>query len=143
MYRPGEVAMNANVDADSVATLEELNRAIAELEQRRDARAIERLDTLISPKLVFRRANGSVVRKAEFMAGLNGPSPFVSRSSDDISVAIVGSRALVTLVVAATKPDGSTARYRNVRMWDQREDGWSLEVWFNEELASLASPGPK
>ena len=118
------------------AELTELNHLIAELEQRRDAAAVRRLDALVAPDLVFRRANGAVVGKPGFLAGLDGPSPFSSRRSEDVVVCLVGTRALVTLVVVTTAPDGSVARYRNVRVWERRDDGWSLSVWFNEELPS-------
>jgi hypothetical protein len=128
-----EDAMGAKADQDPIETeLIQLNHSIAELEQRRDPGAIARLDALIAPELIFRRADGTVVGKAEFMAGLQGPSPFASRTSEAVTAVVVGSRALVTLIVVTTRPDGSSARYRNVRVWDRRADGWSLGVWFNE-----------
>lgn len=107
--------MDATDEAGPEHELTELNRSIADLEQQRDAEAIARLDALISPSLIIRRSNGSVVGKAEFMAGLEGPSPFASRTSDEISVAAVGGRALVALVVATERPDGSSQRFPKTR----------------------------
>lgn len=115
-------------------TLIELNRAVADLEQRRDADAVGQLNSLISPDLIFRRATGQVVSKSQFMHDLQEPSPFASRESEDIHVDVIGSRALVTLTVVTTKQDGAFAHFRNVRVFFRHGEAWSLEVWFNEKL---------
>ena len=47
--------------------LERINSSIGTWEQERDAEAIEKLDVLLSPELLFRRADGSIVGKPEFM----------------------------------------------------------------------------
>jgi len=70
------------------AELTELNHLIAELEQRRDAAAVRRLDGLVAPDLVFRRANGAVVGKPGFLAGLDGPSPLGEARDGDLADAI-------------------------------------------------------
>lgn len=114
-----------------------LNTDIAAWEQRRDAEAIGRLDECLSPDLVFRKADRTVVRKDTFMKALQGPSPFTSRESRDVAVAPFDDRALVTLTVVGTKADGSVGRYRNVRVFVRREGRWQLEVWFNDDVTSL------
>ncbi len=118
--------------------LESLNRNVAEWEQRRDAEAKQELDACLSADLVFRRADGTVVGKPAFMRGLEGESPFSRRESRDVTVMVMGARALVTLTVLATsKGDGTTSRYRNVRVFFRREGRWLLEVWFNDDTTDL------
>lgn len=56
--------------------LKRINLSIARWKQERDAGAVEQLDDIISPELVFRRADKTVAGKQEFMAGLREPSPF-------------------------------------------------------------------
>jgi hypothetical protein len=118
--------------------LEKLNRQLADWEQRRDAEAKRRLNECLSPELIFRRADQSVVDKTAFMRGLDGESPFSSRESRDVSVTVVGDRALVTLYVLATrKNDGSVRRYRNIRVFFRRDARWMLEVWFNDDVTQM------
>jgi hypothetical protein len=109
-------------------------RSVAEWEQQRDAAAKHQLDELIAQDFIFRRADGSVVGKAEFIAGLDGPSPFSSRRSEDIAVTVTGSRALAVLTVVTARADGTLGRFRNVRAFARTASGWSLDVWFNDEL---------
>jgi hypothetical protein len=117
--------------------LEQINSSIGTWEQERDAEAIEKLGELLSPELLFRRADGSVVGKPEFMKALRGPSPFATRAAEDVAVEIKGDRALVTLTVVTTKADGTKGRYRNVRLFVRRDDQWHLEFWFNDDVTSV------
>lgn len=117
-----------------------LNLNIADWEQWRDAGSIAKLDAVLSPALMFRRADGSVVDKDAFMLALQKPSPFSRRASKDVAVALAGERALVTLVVEGMKPDGSIGRYRNLRLFFRRAAKWQLEFWFNDDVTN-AGPG--
>ena len=123
-----------------VDLLTELNINIAEWEQRRDAACIEKLAGVLSPSLIFRRADGSVADKDTFMRGLQTPSPFAKRESHDVVVTITGDRALVTLLVIGTKHDGSAGRYRNVRLFFRSGAAWQLEFWFNDDVSALPAP---
>ena len=114
--------------------LKRTNLSIAAWEQERDAEAIRKLDEILSPELMFRRADKTVVGKREFMDGLLKPSPFVKRESENAVVEIKGDRALVTLTVATTKEDGTKNRYRNIRMFIRRDEHWRLEFWFNDDV---------
>ena len=115
--------------------LHRVNRELADWEQARDAKAVRKLDELLSPDLLFRRADKSVVGKKEFMEALSGPSPFTKRESTNVDVVLRDERALATLIVTTTKEDGSVNRYRNIR-WFARDGGrWRLEYWFNDNVA--------
>jgi len=122
----------------SVNFLSTLNTDIAQWEQTRDTVAIAELDHVLSPLLLFRRADGSVVGKREFMDALRSPSPFAARKSQDVVVTVVDDRALVTLYVTARKSDGSIGRYRNVRVFFRDRDRWHLEIWFNDDVTRAA-----
>jgi hypothetical protein len=113
-----------------------LNRQIAEEEQRgEDGRDF--LDRVFSDALVFHRANGTVVGKADVLAGL-GSNPFQERSTKDIAAHIVGNRALVTLIVIGIlKKDGSTHHYRNIRFFAREDGEWRLDSWYNFEVTDL------
>jgi hypothetical protein len=110
------------------------NLSLASWEQERDESTIERLDAAISRDLLFRRANGTVVGKPEFMADLHKPSPFVERSSKIGAVEIREDRALVVSTVVGKTADGALKRYRNLRFFVSTNDVWQLVFWFNDEL---------
>lgn len=116
--------------------LTELNIDIAAWEQTRDDASIARLDACISPHLIFRRADRSVIGKDTFMSGLREASPFVARESRDVTVAFVGERALVSLLVIGTRADGSVGRYRNVRVFVCDRGAWRLDVWVNDPVVT-------
>jgi hypothetical protein len=119
--------------------LQSINRELADWEQARDTNAVRKLDELLSPNLLFRRADKSVVGKKDFMEALSGPSPFMKRESMNVDVVLRDERALVTLIVTTTKEDGSVNHYRNIR-WFARDGGrWRLEYWFNDNVAELAA----
>ena len=121
------------------ARLTELNVQIAEWEQRRDADGIAQLNKCLSAELVFRRADGSIVGKDAFMSGLMGPSPFARRESRDVSVTILGQRALVVVTVIGIRDNGTHGVYRNVRAFFHYDGEWQLEIWFNDDVTSFAS----
>lgn len=114
-----------------------LNEAIAVKEQQRDGKAKEWFATLLSDQLVFRRANGVVVDKHEFLKSLEQMNPFTSRQTGNITVTMLGEKALVTLIVRTTKADGVENRYRNIRLFSKQGSDWRLELWYNYELTSL------
>ena len=123
----------------TTARLVELNTEIGDMEQKGGPEALKFFETHLSDQLVFRRANGKVVGKSGtggFLDTLNS-SPFAARQAEGIAVTLLGSRALVTLVVVATRPDGSVARYRNIRLFSESNGTWIVEFWYNYELTFL------
>ena len=88
--------------------------------------------------LVFRRANGAVVGKKEFLTGLVKGNPFATRISDQISVNVVGDRALVTLIVVGTRADdNSIHHYRNIRFFSRPAGEWLVDGWYNYEVTGV------
>ncbi|MEU1972156.1 nuclear transport factor 2 family protein [Microbacterium sp. NPDC019599] len=123
-----------------VEVLRSLNALVAEWEQRRDETAVGRLDEILSGDLLFRRANGEVVDKTAFMASLSGPSPFADRTSDVLSVDVLGNAALVVVMVTTTDADGVASRFRNVRALTRTDDDWQIRFWFNERWREEPAP---
>jgi hypothetical protein len=118
--------------------LRELNIQIAQWEQQRDKDAIGQLDRCLSDGLIFRRADRTIVDKAAFLSALNGPSPFVSRESRNVTITISRDRAMAIVTVITVKQGGAQNAYRNVRLFSRQGEAWGLEFWFNDDVSSLA-----
>lgn len=114
------------------------NEQLVEKEQVGGQEAHAFFETRLSDQLVFRRANGKIVGKAEFLASLNTAGPFSSRRSQSISVTQLGERALVTLIVVGRRLDDRTEHhYQNIRLFSQSGDNWIKEFWYNYEITGL------
>ena len=116
--------------------LEEINRRSVEREGA-GAQGAHFFEGLLSETLVFRRASGQVVGKADFLEALRGTSPFSERRVDgEVEVRLLDDdHALVTLVVAAKRAAGGDwSRYRNVRLFTREDDRWRMDLWFNYAL---------
>jgi hypothetical protein len=126
-----------NIEQD----LTKLNQQIVEVEQAGGAEASSYFGALLSDQLIFRRASGNIVGKAGpegFLEGLKKAGPFSSRRPEAILVTQLGDRALVTLIVVATRADdGSEHRYRNIRLFSRSGDNWMMEFWYNYEITGL------
>jgi Domain of unknown function (DUF4440) len=123
---------------DAANLLRSINLDIANWEQQRDAKAIGKLDGILSPQILFRRADKTVVGKKEFMDALLGPSPFATRVSSNVIVTLRDDRAVCTLIVTTAQKDGPVSHYRNIRWFARREDRWLMEYWFNDDIIDLA-----
>lgn len=138
-YAPGSATLSppAPGNADELIAL---NEQISVIEQQGGPEAVEFFSRHLSQKLVFRRASGKIVGKYGpdgFLEGL-AKNPFRSRVSEDISVTLLGDRALVTLFVVGTrKDDGSVHCYRNIRLFSRGGDGWVMEFWYNHEVMGV------
>ncbi|GAA1995327.1 nuclear transport factor 2 family protein [Microbacterium pumilum] len=112
--------------------LRSLNISVADWEQRGDETAVARFDEILSDDLLFRRANGEVVDKTTFIAGVSPHSPFADRTSEVLSVQVLGKNALVIVMVTTTDPQGVASQFRNVRALTHSDQGWQIRFWFNE-----------
>jgi catechol 2,3-dioxygenase-like lactoylglutathione lyase family enzyme len=114
--------------------LREINVLIGEAEREHDLSA---LDELLDDSLVFRRADGTIVGKAEFLDALPG------RTYDMMETRIldVDERETSAVVTSAVRAQGTAAgtpfkgTYRNVRTFVQRGDRWRCTIWVNTRLA--------
>lgn len=132
-----------NIEADLIALNEEsvkLEQIGAQDTEHRAKEVEDFFEAHLSDQLIFRRANGSVVGKrgrgAEgFMEGLRKENPFESRVPEDVVVSPVGDRAMVSLIIVASKKsDKSVHRYRNIRLFSHVGGRWIMEFWYNYEI---------
>jgi glyoxylase I family protein len=116
--------------------LRDMNLAIGAAEKEHD---LEFLRDVLHDDLVFRRADGSVVGKRDYLADLE------NRTFDVLEVEItdVDERSASAVVTAMVTARGTTAgvpfagTFRNVRTFVQDEDRWRCRLWVN----TRATPG--
>jgi hypothetical protein len=117
--------------------LQELNRKITETENQK---GVQFNANLLSAKLLFRRASGTVIGKAEFLQDLQKPNSFTERIAENIQVTLlpeVADRALVMLIVRTQRADSTTQLFLNIRFFTRAATGWELDAWHNDEITSL------
>ena len=109
--------------------LKKLNVEITEAEDRGDRKWFE---SVLAGDLAFRRSNGLVVGKKQFLNDLKSRG----HSKTEVeSVKIYGkSRAIVTCVVTILI-DGKNAQFHNIRLFVREGNNWKLLGWANERLA--------
>jgi glyoxylase I family protein len=110
--------------------LRDLNVAIGAAEKEHD---LDFLREVLHDELVFRRADGTVVGKDEYLRSLE------DRTYDvlDVEVADVDARAesaVVTAIVTARGTSGGApfaGTFRNVRTFVRDEERWQCRLWIN------------
>jgi hypothetical protein len=119
----------AESKVDEKSILKKLNLEIAAAEDRGDQ---QWLRSILAPELSFRRANGMVVGKEQFLKDVKSRS---ASKTEIESVEIYGKdRAVVTCIVTL-KIEGQDASFHNVRLFVREASGWKLLGWANERLA--------
>lgn len=119
----------------------ELNERIGEAEKARDDQFMR---YILSDKLSFRRADGEVVCKSQYLMGLIDPGKTYERlETSEIKLAhCVENIAVVSMIVDAAfvrEGEPSSGKYRNIRIFKKEPDaayGWRCHMWFNEKIAS-------
>jgi hypothetical protein len=103
-----------------IGELIRLNEEIGEVE---NAGELKRLGEIVAPKLAFRRRDGSIADRDEFLAT---PKPG-KRVSEIDSVHVYASRAVVTCRVT----DSGDVTH-NIRLFIKMHGKWRLLGWANE-----------
>jgi hypothetical protein len=112
--------------------LVDINLQIAQSEQSQD---IVFFQNLLSENLIFSRANGSVINKAQFLDNLTKPSPFKSRESDVLSINFDEAKQnAVCVVTVKTTNDTGVKSYQNIRFFSCENNQWQLYAWFNQAI---------
>ena len=112
---------------DDRAVLEQLNVEIGNAEDRGDS---VWLASVLAPELAFRRANGQIVNREEYLQAVAPGGP---RETQVESTALFGDRAVVTGLVTIRSARGDQ-RYHNVRLLVRHEEKWKVLGWANEPL---------
>ena len=122
----------ASVDGDLQA-LEALNLRIGELESadagegKAAAEAAGELDRIIGPQLAFRKANGEIVGRDQFIHPETKNA--ARRDTEVTSISLHGDRAVVECMVTM-----AGTRYHNLRLFVREGTEWKLLGWANEPI---------
>ena len=113
--------------------LVDINLQIAQSEQNQD---VVFFQNLLSDNLIFSRANGSIVNKAQFLDNLiSKTSPFKSRESEVISVNFDDTKSkAVCVIIVKTIGDSEIKSYQNIRFFNFENNQWQLYAWFNQVI---------
>jgi hypothetical protein len=93
----------------------------------------EFFETLLAPCLAFRRANGQILDRPNFIAGV---SPSAKRTTNIQSITVLEkNRALIECTVTM-EDDGGAKRFHNVRLFvrEGESNQWMLLGWANEPI---------
>lgn len=112
-----------------------LNRQIGEAELKRDEKFMREV---LADELVFRRANGKIVTKDEYLSELMKPeNSYELLRTENIKTAVTKENALVSLTVITKGKRGETefeGEFQNVRVFVKRKNEWQCIVWFNARI---------
>ncbi|MGY1631853.1 nuclear transport factor 2 family protein [Geodermatophilus sp. SYSU D01186] len=121
------------------AELIALNRRFGEWEFAGDGGAAG-FAAVLDDSLSFRRSDGSIATKAQFLAGLADPGNVTERiETTVVSVNVLDSQAVVVAVVALKGRRGGRdvdGAFRNIRLFERQGDAWRCVMWFNKPIAS-------
>lgn len=122
-------------NADPIKELEDINRKIGTAEKTKKP---ELVSDILSDDLIFRRANGLITLKGQFLADLVKLGDSTERlDAEGIEISVYETTAVVSLVVHMkgirdNKPaEGS---FRNIRVFERTPEGWKLQMWFNKKI---------
>jgi glyoxylase I family protein len=114
-------------------TLAQMNVRIGEAEKAHD---VEFLDQVLHEYLIFRRADGSVVTRRQYLDAVPGRRYDVLESQV-VQVEAGDESSLVTAIVRAAGTAGGKhfeGTYRNTRLFVNEAGRWLCRVWINTRL---------
>jgi hypothetical protein len=117
--------------------LKQLNVEIGEREKAGDG---EYFTTLLADDFIFRRANGAIVGKSEYIDGLASvvENPYEQRGERVESVTVNGNSAVVNAIVIVRRRNMERpGEFKNVRVFRQENDDWQLAIWINTKIRDL------
>src|SRR4051794_8217214 len=108
-------------------TFEALTRINEEISTAEDAGDVKNLETLLAPKLAFRRANGKVVDREEFLAAVTPGGP---RRTTMRAIVMLGKDSAHVTCDVCLPVDGELKTFENARLFIRSEaDEWKLLGW--------------
>ncbi len=109
-----------------------------------DPRALQALQELLHPSLVFRRANGTIVTLGEYLQRFREPPPSDGKglsvhrwgSTDLKLLHLTADSAVVSIVVHTVETDresskGRRGAYENLRAFVLEQGRWKCRMWIN------------
>lgn len=123
-------------ETDEICRLIGLNVLIGEAELKRDE---DFLHGVLSNELVFRRANGVVVTKDEYLTDLMKPENIYEYLfPENIRAQVKNDTALVSLDVRAKGKRGEKefeGVFRNLRVFQNKDKSWQCVIWHNTRVS--------
>ncbi|NNC19326.1 cupin domain-containing protein [Corallococcus exiguus] len=109
-----------------------------------DPRALQALEDLLHPSLVFRRANGTIVTLSEYLQRFREPPPSGGKgisvhrwgSTELKLLDLTADSAVVSIVVHTVETDreslmGRPGAYENIRAFVLEQGRWKCRMWVN------------
>jgi len=127
------VEMNLSSDQE----LRRLNKEIGVKEQAGD---VDFFDELLTDNFLFRRANGTIVEKRQYLDGLVSlaENPFERLDTVVENVTLDGDSGVVNvLVIAKRKNVEQAALFKNVRVFNRKGESWKLIMWVNTKIGEI------
>jgi hypothetical protein len=111
-------------------TFETLRRVNEEISTAEDDGDVNTLNELMAPKLAFRRGNGKVVDREEYLAGVTPGGP---RQTTMRAIVMLGRDRALVMCDVSLPVDGEQKTFENVRLFIRTDaDEWKLLGWANE-----------
>jgi glyoxylase I family protein len=118
--------------------LRQVNFDIGEAEKTHD---VDRLEEILHDDLVFRRADGTIVTKREYLESVSAKT-FERLESQIVEIDEGKDSAIVTVIVtAAGTANGAkfAGTYRNTRVFVSEGDRWQCRLWLNARVGTDAA----
>jgi len=103
------------------AKLVQLNRGYVDAFMKGDAAWY---DTHLAPEFECLCPDGSVVRRADFLAAAQRPMTNRSFNLDSVRVKLLGDVAVITAITPFVRADGTTGTNRYTDIWVKRSGSW-------------------
>jgi len=103
------------------AKLVQLNRGYVDAFMKGDAAWY---DTHLAPEFECLCPDGSVVRRADFLAAAQRPMTNRSFKLDSVRVKLLGDVAVITAITPFVRADGTTGTNRYTDIWVKRSGSW-------------------
>jgi glyoxylase I family protein len=122
-----------NVGVDAAEALRSINAELGECERKQD---VARLAELLHDELEFRRADGTIVTKQEYLDAVPART-YTTLESEVVAVDAAGASPTVTVIVRAAGTASGTSfagTFRNTRVFVEEDDRWQCRLWVNSRL---------
>ncbi len=133
-FRFGELELQAS--REMVGETKFSDRVDAE-EKMIDTRA--EFQSYLDDEMVFRRGDGTIATKEEFLASLENEGNLTSElRSKIVLIEVRGTQAIVIILVylkGTRNGKEIDATFRNIRLFEFRDD-WKCVMWFNKPYSS-------
>jgi|SRR6266568_1006652 len=119
---------------------QELRRLNEDIRVNEQAGEVKFFDELLADNFLFRRANGSIVDKRQYLDGLASvtQNPYERLDTVVENVSLDGDSGVVNVfVIAKRKTMEHPAVFKNVRVFSHEGENWKLIMWVNTRIGDI------